>query len=186
MSQKFKIDVWQSFVGSVHQNDFQEDVIVVDFDKSFCVDGVREASKLVNFRIDVFLDISQEIFIPLSITKCIRYLFSDIKIRDRRPALELPKNNLLIRLSNHELIIRLLHLLEQPRVPLEEFLENPFALVCQNLLYARNRLEQGRSGQNFEAELHSLDVGHVFLMALEERADDQRRVDRHPVEFFHV
>ena len=71
----------------------------------------------------------------------------------------------------------------------EEFLEDPLSLVCEDFLDTRDRLQERRGCQDLEAELHPLDVVvhvHGLLCPFQERADDQRGLDGHLVEFFDV
>jgi len=68
LSQQLKVDVWQSFLGSIDQHYLEDNVVVMNLNESLCVDRIRESSELINFRINVLLDVSEEIIVALSVT----------------------------------------------------------------------------------------------------------------------
>lgn len=68
LRQQLKVDVWQSFLGSIDQHYLEDNVVVMNLNESLCVDRIREPSELVNFRINVLLDVSKEIIVALGVT----------------------------------------------------------------------------------------------------------------------
>ena len=68
LRQQLKVDVWQSFLGSIDQHYLEDNVVVMNLNESLCVDRIREPSELINFRINVLLDVSEEIIVALSVS----------------------------------------------------------------------------------------------------------------------
>jgi len=164
---------------------------VVQLDECFRVDGIRKTCKLIYFGIDVFLDISQEVFVASLIpAESSGNFLRDVKIGHSCSTLELSECDLFIRLGDHDLLLSILVtlVLEQSRVALQKLLEDSLTLICQYFLHATQRLQKRRSCQNLEANLHPLDVVHVHILflALEHGADDQTRADGHLIELFDI
>lgn len=136
LGHQLKVDVWKCSRGSIHQDNLQNDIIVMHFNKCFGVDFIGESGKLIYFWINVFLDVAQEVIIALSVTsQSIRDLFRDVEVSDRWASFELSKLNCFIRLSDYNLIFLLLLLVfEQSWVAFKEFLEYSLSLLWQNLL----------------------------------------------------
>lgn len=68
LGQEFTLDVWKSLIGSVDQDNLEQNVIMVNLNKSLSIERVRVASQLVDFGVYVFLDLSQEIFTQTTIS----------------------------------------------------------------------------------------------------------------------
>jgi len=162
----------------------------MDLDKSFSINCIWEACKLVEFWIDVFLDISEEIIISLSITtKSIWDFLCDVKVSDSSYSFKLSEDNLLIRLSNNHLFSLILILIfREPWVTLEEFLEDLLTLIRENLLNTGNWFQKIWCGQNLKTKLHSLNVIHIdwFLMSLEKSTNNQWTFNRHLIKLFDI
>ena len=117
------------------------------------------------------------------------YLLCDVEVSDRGPALELPEHDGLVGLGDDQLLLVLVFgVLQEPRASLERLLVDSPSLVSQYLEHTANRLQQFGIGEDLQAHLHPLSVVgvSVFLLTLQERADDQRGLDRDLVEPLHI
>jgi hypothetical protein len=61
LSKQLNIHVWQSLVRSVHDKNLQENVVMMDFNKGFCINRVGVACELVDFSVDFLSNFTKEI-----------------------------------------------------------------------------------------------------------------------------
>ena len=161
---------------------------MVNFCYGFSINWIRVASQLVDLLVHFSLDLAHK----LLVVTCLSCFFSDIEVSHCLVlALELPEDNLLVRLRDHHVL--LLHLLLQPGLVgrqqlgmgLQEFSEDLPAKFDEDVLDFAQLLQAFGLRKDPEADLHSLNVVLVIrlpcfllallrgLVALEERADDQ-------------
>lgn len=129
MSHQLTRDVLNSLLGAVHHDNLQQNVVVVNLSDRFTVNWVGITCQLVNVRIQVRFNLTQEV---LSLVSGANFL-GFIKARGFTALLELAENYLLIGLSQHKLLF-LLGLERSLRVDTQKFSENCFTLLGKHLL----------------------------------------------------
>ena len=97
LSEKFTVDVLNSFLCAVDEYNFEQNVIVVHLSNGFSVDGVWVSSQLVDLLVDLSFNFRHE-FCVVSYLTC---LFSYIKVSSFTFAFELPVYDLFVWLGYH-------------------------------------------------------------------------------------
>lgn len=88
-------------------------------DEGLCVDFISEPGQLIDLCLHILFQIAQESLVPDAVfAEGARDLLSDVEFSDGRATLQLPVDNLLVRLRHDQLLLFFL-LLVEPRVPFE-------------------------------------------------------------------
>jgi len=91
---------------------------MMDLNEGLAVDVVSKASELIHFRVDVFLEITEESLVSSRLcAKSLTDLLCHIEISNSGTTSKLPEYDLLVRLSDYHSLFLLL-LLKEPRVTL--------------------------------------------------------------------
>jgi len=79
---------------------------MVNFNEGFSINSIRETGELIDFGVNILLDVPKEIIIAIGISsKSCSYLFADIKIGNCRASFELSENYLLVWLCYDDLVL---------------------------------------------------------------------------------
>lgn len=188
MGKQLTVDVLDCLLGAIDEHDLEENVVVVNFSYGLSIDWIRVARQLVDLLVHLSFNLAHE----LLVIACFSRFFGDIEVSHCLVlALELPEDNLLVRLRDHHVL--LLHLLlqsglvrrQQLGMGLQEFSEDLSAKFDQDVLDFAQLLQAFGLRKDPEADLHSLNVVLVIrfpslllaflrrLVAFEERTDDQ-------------
>ena len=92
------VDILNGLSCSINQDNLEQDVIVMDLSNCFSIDRVRVPSQLVNFLVNITLDLTHKV---RSLNATRTHLFRDIKISNSLIlTLELSEYDFLIWLSH--------------------------------------------------------------------------------------